>query len=250
MGVKLIISILLLSQFISACPDEKNCAHCKYFDHGQNFCGKCYNSVYSKNTHKCETNGSTLHCIEYTEIGVPECIRCKFGFGLTNKKECIQCTKPNCAICNDDVSNCASYFDGTFGLVTGEEGISTVENCKDPNCDVCDNLYGFCLKCKNSFSLNSTSFICQTGLKGCEILNWQNGNKCNICESTHYLSKDGTCKLNSEFNDYTNTSKYVGVFVAIVIVLIVLGVCYFLMKKKTQSTSVNRPINGGMYSPI
>lgn len=102
------------------------------------------------------------NCVEYTGFPKVKCLRCAYGYQLTNEETCSKCEKNDCARCRE--KQCLSCFEGFLPNENGECDKSVA--CEDPNCNVCDRETGFCFVCKENYSLNK-NLKCVQGPKNC-----------------------------------------------------------------------------------
>ena len=233
MSVQYFLTLILLTSLCTACPNEKNCAHCKYFQKAS-YCGKCYNSVYSRSNRGCDDSQvSVKNCVEYVEVGYPKCLRCRFGFGLDSQNQCQKCQVKDCAVCNGSPDKCSSCFGGKVGKGTCEFEIP--ELCKDMNCDVCDQSSDICQLCKPGFSMNN-DLLCVEGMEGCQILADGKKNRCFLCNYSHYLNNSGVCVSNSEFDYPFYKSFYFWMFF-LAIVLVTIGAQVYFNKYQERRLS-------------
>ena len=233
-----LLGLLVLCQLTTSCPNQKNCASCKYFDE-KSFCGKCFNSIYSRKSQYCEEAFTIPNCVEYVENQFAECLRCEYGYGLDTQKQCQKCKQENCAICNYQLDKCTSYFGGNVVNAQETEQVQVLSPCSDKNCDICDHKYGFCLKCKASFSLDS-NLVCQKGLEGCQILHNNNPDQCLVCDYTHYINKEGKCLKNSDISYPFYKSFIFWLVILLVLIIFVLIQLSKIHFKSRRSSLANQ----------
>ena len=102
-----------------------------YFDE-KSFCGKCFNSIYSRSKRICEEQEYVIqNCVEYVENQFAECLRCEYGYGLNKEKQCHKCKRETCAICNEDPAQCTSFFNGKVASFNELTQTVDLDSCKE-----------------------------------------------------------------------------------------------------------------------
>ena len=182
-------------------PNRQNCKP-------ETYTPSCTRPLYFLNIHKCYNCSDAFEncdrCLHYTE----GCLVCEPGYALDKKaQKCLTCSEfiPFCQKCvlatpgtpgyNNTGFECRGCLPGMElspdyectchdGQYLKREGIS-IPMCvscsvRDPHCQKCDLLTGFCLSCPDGFSINiqgRCSFDCPPG----KYLKAATGKECSVC---------------------------------------------------------------------
>ena len=224
-----ILLILALLQLTMACPEEDHCSRC---DLASKKCLQCENVIFNVKTNKCDPAQKPIeNCRIYSQAEKPICLKCANGFGLNiEQTQCVKCEVEGCSRCNRDAKKCSACLSPKILDETWEKCVAD-DSVKNPDCEVNSSNQNsktpFCLECKTGFSLKAGACQAETVPNCYEMV----GDKCYSCRVGYYHNAEGKCTINGGGDKPVPPSRWwIWLLIAILIVLVVLGVIWFLKR--------------------
>ena len=222
-----LFSLCILLSIALACPGENLCFRCDKIN-DKNFCRRCAYSLYSEEQNKCiEEITAIPYCFEYTgALDSPVCKNCEMGYNLNTDGECVPCKVSGCVMCLNSVDVCDVCADKQT-VIDGK--CSHKAECKQKNCELCDGLNEFCMRCENGYAKNKQN-KCVEAPRDCVSLE-DDGKTCKECSYEFYIGEEGDCIPS---NIKLKKSWWFLYFIIIIFIVAVALGCFYWYKQRNQ----------------
>ncbi|XP_061182027.1 receptor-type tyrosine-protein phosphatase kappa-like [Saccostrea echinata] len=223
------------------CYDYNNCTQCSPGYYGL-YCSSCYQNCYN-----CTSNRECSSCKpgfhgKYCQFPCsPECLTCNASDFCTYCKEGWSGRTCQCNVnCNDEcgdngkcVNGCKSSFYGEYCNVS----------CPVENCQICDQKFGNCIKCKEGRYGNQCDMDCRRTCVGsvCDI----DGKCLQGCQEG--LTGEN-CEMSKQTKDIPDAPLYVFVLIggALLVALVLILVIVLRRNLQEKQKSLSPPMEKDM----